>query len=148
MQMDSALERLFFFLFGAFFIIHILSCLWVFFCTFTSDKENSFIDDDFLSMTVPDKYLTSLYFIITTFSTVGYGDISASNSTEKIVCIFMMLIGVAAFSTGTSAITNLLTNYDQEHQKLNKNIEILNKIFKQHELPLEVYEDVKRSIKF
>ena len=59
-----------------------------------------------------------------------------------------MLVGVAAFSTGTSAITNLLTNYDQENQKLNKSIEILNKIYKTHQLPLEVYEDVKRSIKF
>lgn len=63
-------------------------------------------------MTVGERYLTSLYFIITTFSTVGYGDISASNSVEKVVCIISMLVGVAAFSTGTSAITNLLTNYD------------------------------------
>ena len=81
-------------------------------------------------MTVPDQYLTSLYFIITTFSTVGYGDISASNSFEKILCIIAMLVGVAAFSTSTSAITNLLSNYDQENQKLNKNLDILNKIKK------------------
>ena len=79
-------------------------------------------------MTIGERYLTSLYFIITTFSTVGYGDISASNSVEKVVCIIAMMVGVAAFSTGTSAITNLLTNYDQENQKLNKNIELLNKI--------------------
>jgi hypothetical protein len=59
-----------------------------------------------------------------------------------------MLVGVAAFSTGTSAITNLLTNYDQENQKLNKNLDILNKIKNQYSLPLDVYEDVKRSIKF
>ena len=59
-----------------------------------------------------------------------------------------MLVGVAAFSTGTSAITNLLTNYDQENQKLNKNLEILNKIHDTYKLPLEVFEDVKRSIKF
>lgn len=147
LKMDSALERLFFFLFGAFFLIHILSCLWVFFCTF-GDDESTFLDESFKEKSVGDQYLTSLYFIITTFSTVGYGDISASNSVEKMLCIIAMLVGVAAFSTGTSAITNLLTNYDQENQKLNKNIEILNKIHKSHELPLEVFEDVKRSIKF
>ena len=147
LKMDSALERLFFFLFGAFFLIHILSCLWVFFCTF-GDNEETFLDESFKEKSVGDQYLTSLYFIITTFSTVGYGDISASNSVEKMLCIIAMLVGVAAFSTGTSAITNLLTNYDQENQKLNKNIEILNKFHKSHELPLEVFEDVKRSIKF
>lgn len=117
LNMDGAMERLLFFLFGAFFVIHILSCLWVFFCQFApeSGSDDSFINDDFNSMSVPDKYLTSLYFIITTFSTVGYGDISASNSVEKVVCIIAMLVGVAAFSTGTSAITNLLTNYDLEN---------------------------------
>ena len=70
----------------------------------------------------------SVYLTVTTITTVGYGDISASNSVEKVVCIIAMMVGVAACSTGTSAITNLLTNYDQENQKLNKNIELLNKI--------------------
>lgn len=112
LKLDSALERLFFFLFGAIFVIHILSCLWVFFCVFAENEPETFVDDSFKNMEVADRYLTSLYFIITTFSTVGYGDISASNSIEKILCIFAMLVGVAAFSTGTSAITNLLTNYD------------------------------------
>ena len=51
LNMDSALERLFFFLFGAFFVIHILSCLWVFFCGFAAEaasKENTFLDKDFM----------------------------------------------------------------------------------------------------
>lgn len=48
LKMDSALERLFFFLFGAFFVIHILSCLWVFFCAFHDNKdEATFLDDSF-----------------------------------------------------------------------------------------------------
>ena len=130
-------------------MVHILSCLWVFFCSFANPEiEDTFRDDDFLKKSVAEQYLTSLYFIITTFSTVGYGDISAQNSIEKVVCIVSMLVGVAAFSTVTSAITNLLTNYDQENQKLNKNLELLNRIYKEHNLPLELFEDVKRSIKF
>lgn len=44
LKIDSALERLFFFLFGTIFIIHILSCLWVFFCSFSGDDEETFRD--------------------------------------------------------------------------------------------------------
>lgn len=55
-----------------------------------------------------DLYLTAFYFIITTFSTVGYGDISATNSIEKIFCIIIMVLGVTAFAAGTSELTNLL----------------------------------------
>ena len=57
-------------------------------------------------------YLTSFYFIITTFSTVGYGDISATNPIEKVFCIIIMFLGVTAFAAGTSELTNLLQTYD------------------------------------
>lgn len=57
-------------------------------------------------------------------------------------------MGVAAFAYGTSTFTNLLQNYDADNKKLNRNIEILNKIKKDHKLPLELYENVKRSLKF
>ena len=79
---------------------------------------------------------------------MGYGDISAENSVEQIVCILAMVMGVAAFAYGTSTFTNLLQNYDADNSKLNRNIEILNKIKKDHKLPLELYENVKRSLKF
>lgn len=66
-------------------------------------------------MTDSNKYLTAFYFIITTFSTVGYGDISATNETEKVFCILIMVAGVTAFAAGTSELTNLLSNYDHEN---------------------------------
>lgn len=72
------------------------------------ENSSTWIDDGFLEMSIGEKYLTSLYFTITTFSTVGYGDISAHNYVEKIFCIIVMITGVTAFATGTSAITNLI----------------------------------------
>ena len=69
-------------------------------------------------MSNEDKYLTSFSFIITTFSTVGYGDISATNPIEKIFCILIMCLGVTAFAAGTSELTNLLSSYDQENAQL------------------------------
>ena len=59
-----------------------------------------------------------------------------------------MIVGVAAFAYGTSTFTNLLQNYDNESSKLNKNVEILNKIKSDYSLPGEIYENVKRSLKF
>jgi len=59
-------------------------------------------------MDQPELYLTAFYFIITTFSTVGYGDMSASNPIEKVFCIIIMCVDVTAFASGTSELTNLL----------------------------------------
>jgi len=46
--------------------------------------------------------------MITTLSTVGYGDISAKNPTEKVVCIIAMIMGVASFAYVTSTMTDLV----------------------------------------
>ena len=94
------------------------------------------------------QYLTSFYFIITTFSTVGYGDISASNSIEKVFCIVIMCIGVTAFAAGTSELTMLLQTYDQENARLQEKIIVLNRLYKEYQLPLSIYENVKQSIRY
>ena len=45
-----------------------------------------------------EMYICSIYFIVTTTATVGYGDITASTSIERVFCMFLMLIGVACFT--------------------------------------------------
>ena len=71
------------------------------------------MDGEIGEMSKTSLYLTSFYFIITTFSTVGYGDISANNTYETIFCIIVMCVGVTAFAAGTSTLTNLLQTFDQ-----------------------------------
>lgn len=106
------------------------------------------MDGDVNSMPKEEQYLTSFYFIITTFSTVGYGDISANNTSEKVFCIIVMVVGVTAFAAGTSTLTNLLQTFDQENKNMQEKIDILNRIYKEYYLPLQLYENVKKSIKF
>ena len=97
-------------------------------------------------MSYKEQYLTSFYFIITTFSTVGYGDMSATNPIEKIFCIVIMCLGVTAFAAATSELTNLLQTYDQQNARLHEKVLILNRIYKDYCLPLKLYENVKKSL--
>ena len=59
-----------------------------------------------------------------------------------------MIAGVTAFATGTSAITNLIQTYDHENAKLQERVVILNRIYKEYCLPLKLYENVKKSLKY
>jgi len=68
-----------------------------------------------------NKLIISCYFILATLSTVGYGDFYPVSQTEKIVDIFIMLIGIAFFSYIMSNFTNFLTNYDKIMGWENKN---------------------------
>ena len=61
-----------------------------------------------------EQYLTSVYFTITTITTVGYGDMSIRTPLEKVFCIFLMLVGVLAFSFASGSLASTLQNLDTE----------------------------------
>ena len=97
-------------------------------------------------MDVNERYWISVYFTITTITTVGYGDISGSNMTERLFCIFLMISGVVAFSYATGMLTQIMANLDSQNAKYKEQILILNKIYNTYEFPLVLYSKVKNSL--
>ena len=55
-----------------------------------------------------------MYFSVTTITTVGYGDISATATNERILSIFIMIVGVIAFSFATGSLTSIISNVDTQ----------------------------------
>lgn len=53
-------------------------------------------------------YTIGLYWTITTITTVGYGDISATNTHERIVASIIMIIGVIAFSFAIGSLSSII----------------------------------------
>jgi len=54
-------------------------------------------------------YAISFYWTITTITTVGYGDISATNYTEYWFSSFIMVIGVISFSLANGSLSLILS---------------------------------------
>ena len=73
-------------------------------------------------------YIISMYWTITTMSTVGYGDISGVNNHERIYCAMIMIIGVTFFSYVNGAVASLLSNMDQHEAENKENLETLRQI--------------------
>ena len=107
MKISAGFERLFFFVMSFLLICHIVSCMWVLTTTLYEDKSQTWVSE-YVDYTTPNLYLTSIYFTITTITTVGYGDISISTPLEKIFCIIVMLIGVIAFSIASGSLASIL----------------------------------------
>jgi hypothetical protein len=55
-----------------------------------------------------DQYVASLYWAITTLTTTGYGDILPVNNKERILVIFILLLGVSVFAYVTSNVILIL----------------------------------------
>ena len=72
-------------------------------------------------------YMVSIYWTITTITTVGYGDISGTNIPEMIFCCIVMLIGVIAFGFANGTLAAIMTNYDNKSENYQMKMSILNK---------------------
>ncbi len=59
-----------------------------------------------------ERLIISCYFILTTLSTVGYGDFSPKSNIEKVIAIFLMIMGIAFFSYIMGNFTDIITTYN------------------------------------
>ena len=90
---------------SVFFIAHWAACIWF----YIGDQEGSFHPVTWITninlqdKPLLEKYVTSLYWAITTMSTVGYGDITPYTVNEKIYAMLTMIMasGVFAFTIGS-----------------------------------------------
>ena len=101
---------------------HFSACFWIYTAEMTEDPEednatNWIHSGEYDSLSKLQLYLTSLYFTVTTMTTVGYGDISGTNTGERIVCMFLMIMGVLFFTYTSGMITNIITNEEEENKK-------------------------------
>lgn len=53
--------------------------------------------NDLQNLNPLEKYIYSLYFVLTTMLTVGYGDISPVNIAEIIVIMVVQIIGIVTY---------------------------------------------------
>jgi len=115
-----------------------------------STYTNWIISGDYTELTAVQLYTTSFYFTITTMTTVGYGDISGTNTEERIVCCILMIMGVLFFTYVSGTITNIITNEEEENKMYQEKKMHLNKLYKKHgkTMRTELYLELLHSIKF
>ena len=109
LKIGHGFERLTFFSLVFIILIHCVACIMVVAgdLLYEQDVNESWISP-YQDLMDCQLYITAVYFATSTITTVGYGDISGQNVEERLVNIFVMLIGVIAFSFMTGALSSIL----------------------------------------
>ena len=83
------------------------NCYWL--PAAESPGDNEDCDPDFSTKKVQlEQYAAALYWSIATLTSVGYGDISAANTRQRVVSIFVMIVGACLFGYGVSTIVAII----------------------------------------
>ena len=83
------------------------------------------LDPELCRSETDTRYVISLYWAVTTLTTMGYGDITPKGMTEYIYTIVVMLMGVSFYAYIASNVAIVLANMDEVGSEYRDNMEKL-----------------------
>lgn len=147
-KISASFERLFWFVFTYIVLIHLVTCMWVFLARIDSSFVNWINTSNFHDYQNFELYLVSLYWAVTTFATVGYGDIVPVNLVEKIYVCVVMTIGIIFYSYSISSLTNVLSNLDIRKSKLSQQYMTLDMIANNFKINSAFYQQISQALEY
>lgn len=126
---------------------HFNACAFYFIARLQNfDPDNTWLGDN-SSMSIFEQYVTALYFAVVTFTTLGYGDISAKNSAEQIWDIIYIFINIVFTSWVIGSITLLVVKADQKTSLYRESLAVLDKFSRMHDLDETLTRQLKAQLK-
>ena len=98
--------------------------------------------------TVASRYLASMYFVFTTMSTIGYGEIAANNVAERLIAIVIMIIGASFFGVITGNMTTLVANIDLRATLSRQKLDVVGAYCREAAMPKPLYRRVQQFYRY
>ena len=114
---------------GLYLFFHYISFCWLLF-TYKQDL-------DFIS-----NYINSMYWTITTLTTVGYGDITPEGNASKVFTMLVMLLGVAMYGLVIASISKLVFYKNKHKEEFEAKIRNLVMCMDYYDFPKETQEQL------
>lgn len=127
------------------FAVHCAACFYYLIAARYHDPKKTWIGatmGNFLERSLWTRYVTSIYWSITTVTTVGYGDLHPVNSREMIFDIFYMLfnLGLTAYLIGN--MTNLVVHGTSRTRKFRDTIQAASNFAQRNQLPVRLQDQM------
>ena len=94
-------------------------------------------------------YICAIYILLMALTTVGYGDITCCSFQERIFQLFLLIIGIMAYSWLVSSFSNFIKKLNEKSVDYEKKKSILDEIrINNPNLPEDLYDRILRYLKF
>jgi CRP-like cAMP-binding protein len=126
---------------------HIMACLWYYSAKFQDFAPDTWVlKFGYLDLDVGSLYLRSIYFIITTLSTVGYGDIYPVNDLERILAAVWIIFVMFFMSFTIGSMSGMMSSIDTKEKVLRYKISVIEEFCKDCKLNKELKFKLKQAL--
>ena len=148
LRISSGFERLFFSFLSIFVFCHISACFWYMTGELNDSQDNWITRFNYVDADNFDCYIASIYYIVQTVVTVGYGDINSGNTIERSFSCCLMFIGVFFYSFTIGSLSSLISNLDSNSARLDSQLNSLSQLRTQYNIDDDLYNRLKIGVKF
>ena len=129
--------------------VNFMACIMLL-CANLEGAENSWLISitwmDFVNATAPQQWYCAIYWVITTATATGYGDVVPKSIAEQVLANLVMIVGLVIFGLLVGTISQTTTRASASANKLHnfrKKITRVSEWLTEHDVPDKTKEEVK-----
>ncbi|KAK1945819.1 Potassium/sodium hyperpolarization-activated cyclic nucleotide-gated channel 1 [Phytophthora citrophthora] len=135
-DLDAVLARLTRLIGQVLLVTHIFTCFWHLIGFTTEDEGVTWmLDAQLRHESVSVRYIYSFYWVVATVCGVGYGDIHATNKTERLFSMTVSIVGASGFGLIIGSLTKILENWHRETTTRARKLSMIQSFIHKKRLP-------------
>ena len=128
------------------FALHITSCYFIF---LGNNIYPGWYAEGLQAESSKDIYITSIYYVITTLTTVGYGDITVTSKYQRLFQIALLIVGTLSYSWLLTYISNYIKKNNEKYIVYEEKVKILEEIkINYPNMSNNLYERISRYLNY
>ena len=129
--------------------IHWIACAWFLVPYLEGFPENCWVVQQGIERARPaTQYIRSLYWVIQTMATVGYGDITPHRDFEYVFSILIMLMGASTYAYIVGNIASVASNLDAARAAFFNRIEAISQFLRSRQVPPRLNDQVRNYYEY
>ncbi|MBI2060257.1 MAG: ion transporter [Nitrospirae bacterium] len=138
-SINPAILRMFYLVFWILMTSHFVACLWIYFGSGNAVNTNT----DYAPTDNLRNYVRALYWVTTTLTTIGYGDITPVNNRQTVFTMIIQLMGAGMYGFVIGNIANLIANIDIAKSQFRERMEKIETFMRYKAVPPETQDRVR-----